>query len=137
MPGLKKHQPPGGWDAVLCMSGVAEESFQWFRTTKTVCVLHRGSTHIRHQWKLLKEEENRAGLPISKPSDWIISREEREYQLADAIRVQSPFALEGFQQFNSSQSSVALIPWASICEVLLQTRNKKKKDFKGSVQVNP
>lgn len=107
---LKKHQPQGGWDAVLCMSGVAEESFEWFRTTKTVCVLHRGSTHIRHQWKLLREEEDRAGLPISKPTDWIISREEREYQLADAIRVQSPFALQGFQQFNSSQSQVALIP---------------------------
>jgi len=107
---VKSHEPPEGWDAILCMSGVAEETFSFYQARHTLCVLHRGSTHIKDQWDILETEEKRTGTFVEKPSPWIIQREEREYQLADLIRVQSPFAYQGFLKMGIPDSKVDLIP---------------------------
>jgi len=107
---LVARQPQGGWDAILSMSGIAEEPFAHFRNTPTLCVLHRGSTHIRDQWEILDQEEKRTGKKVEKPSPWIIEREEKEYQLADLIRIQSPFAYGGFQKFGLPDSKLDIIP---------------------------
>jgi hypothetical protein len=75
------------WDVVYGFSGVSEEAFLALRNTPAVRFLSRGSTHIARQRQLLDEEQNRAGAWIDKPSDWIVRREQREYELADAIHV--------------------------------------------------
>src|SRR5262249_23460475 len=46
--------------------------------------------------RLLREEEVRTATLLDRPSAWMIAREEREYALADAIRVLSSFAHESF-----------------------------------------
>ena len=84
------------WDLIFCWSGVSEEILLKTRNFKTRCILVRGSTHIRTQRCLLDEEEKRAGLRIDKPSDWMLAREEREYELADKIRVLSDFSYKSF-----------------------------------------
>ncbi|HUJ10284.1 MAG TPA: glycosyltransferase family 4 protein [Verrucomicrobiae bacterium] len=86
------------WDFVYCYSGGAEELFRALRYSGISCWLARGSTHIRTQARLLQEEERRAGVPIDKPSPWMIDREEREYSLADVIVTQSTFAAASFPQ---------------------------------------
>jgi len=103
-------EPQGGWDAILCMSGIALEAFQHYRNTKTLCILHRGSTHIRDQWDILNDEELRTGHKVEKPSRWIIQREESEYEACDLIRVQSPFAFSGFLKKGVPDSKIDLIP---------------------------
>jgi glycosyltransferase involved in cell wall biosynthesis len=88
--------PRHKWDIVFSMSGIAKELFTALAGRPTLTILHRGSSHIRTQRQLLEEEERRVGRWIEKPSDWIIAREEREYELADAIHVLSEFAYNSF-----------------------------------------
>lgn len=83
------------WDVVNCWSGVGEEIFSDERVTG-LKVLIRGSSHIRYQSRLLSEESQRAGVSIEQPNDWIISREEREYDLSDVIVAISTFAHNSF-----------------------------------------
>lgn len=84
------------WDEVFCFSGVAEELFRSLNGSGPRRWLVRASSHIRAQAGILEEEERRAGVPIDRPSAWIIAREEREYALADAIVVLSGFARDSF-----------------------------------------
>ncbi len=84
------------WDVVYAFSGVAEESLRARAPDVRLHMLARASTHIRTQDRLLHEEEIRTGASQDRPSPWMIAREQREYALADVIRVLSSFAYETF-----------------------------------------
>jgi colanic acid/amylovoran biosynthesis glycosyltransferase len=84
------------WDVVHSFSGISEEIFNGLRDRPDLRVLARGSTHIATQRQLLDEEELRAGVRVDKPSDWIVEREQREYELADRIFVLGDFAWRTF-----------------------------------------
>ena len=56
----------------------------------------RGSAHIVTQARLLEEEERRVGELQDRPSQWMIAREQREYELVDAIVVLSTFSYSTF-----------------------------------------
>lgn len=86
----------GVWDVVICWSGIAEESFQALKESSAIKFLERGSSHIRTQADLLAQEQSRTGIHQECPSSWMISREEREYLLADTIVVPSSFAYNTF-----------------------------------------
>jgi glycosyltransferase involved in cell wall biosynthesis len=92
------------------MCGIAESLFMALEDRPTLRVLHRGSSHIRTQRQLLEEEERRIGTWIEKPSDWIIAREEREYELADAIHLLSHFAYNSFEEHGVSADKLYLLP---------------------------
>ena len=79
------------FDVVHGFSGVFEETLR-LKGSGILKTLVRGSAHIETQYKLLAEEEQRAGLQLDKPSPWIRAREQREYDLADLIFVLSTFA---------------------------------------------
>jgi len=102
--------PKQNWDMVFSMSGVAEQLFEALSDRQsTLRVLHRGSSHIRTQRRLLEDEERRAGRWIEKPSDWIVAREEREYESADAIHVLSDFARDSFLEQGVPDDKIYLI----------------------------
>jgi glycosyltransferase involved in cell wall biosynthesis len=102
--------PKQEWDVVFSMSGVAGELFEALENRRaTLRVLHRGSSHIRTQRRLLEEEERRAERWIEKPSDWIVAREEREYELADVIHVLSEFARHSFLEAGTSADKLYLL----------------------------
>ncbi len=84
------------WDVVYAFSGVAEESMRARAGGASLHMLVRASAHIRTQDRLLHEEEIRTGSAQERPSPWMIAREQREYTLADVIRVLSSFAYETF-----------------------------------------
>lgn len=86
------------WDVLHVFSGVAEELLTSTHGKRAIRVLMRGSSHIRTQARLLEEEEARAGVPIDRPSPWMIAREEREYELADQVLVPSQFAYDSFRE---------------------------------------
>lgn len=83
------------WDVVYGWSGISEETLRVH--PGKVCLLVRGSAHIRVQARLLEEEEKRVGRALEKPSPWMMAREGREYELADAIVVLSSFAYDTFR----------------------------------------
>ncbi len=84
------------WDVVLCWSGVGEETLRALKGQRALTICHRTSSHIRTQNRLLVEEEQRTGVSQERPSQWMISREEREYDLADIILVPSGFVSQSF-----------------------------------------
>ncbi len=98
------------WDAIHCWSGVAEESLLRSRNRESLNAMMRGSAHILTQARLLKEEEIRTGVRLDRPSDWVIARELREYQLCDIIVVLSTFAYNSFVAQGIPRSKLHLLP---------------------------
>jgi glycosyltransferase involved in cell wall biosynthesis len=97
-------------DVAHCFTGVAEAVLRGRQGQDSIRSIVRGSSHIRVQRRILDEEERRTGLPIDKPSDWMVAREEREYQHADLIITLSQFARNSFLAEGLPASKVVLIP---------------------------
>ncbi|MGH9256333.1 MAG: glycosyltransferase family 4 protein [Vicinamibacterales bacterium] len=74
----------------------------------TVC--DRGSSHIRAQDALLREEAARTGVPAPSTDPRFIAKEEAEYDEADAIFVPSTFARESFLRTGIASHKVVAIP---------------------------
>ena len=97
------------WDVVYCFSGVAEEAFRAVSSTAALRVLVRESSHIRTQDRLLCEEELRTGIRQERPCAWTIAREEREYALADIIRLLSSFTYQTFVDEGVRRSKLRVV----------------------------
>ncbi|KYC36867.1 glycosyltransferase [Scytonema hofmannii PCC 7110] len=97
------------YQVVYVFSGIAEEIFQVLSEQPIHKTLVRGSSHIRTQFQLLLEEEKRTGKTVEKPSEWIIAREEREYQLADTVICLSAFAQQSFIHRNISKDKLKVL----------------------------
>ncbi len=98
------------WDVIHCWSGVSEELLAAFRGRRAVTLLMRGSSHIRVQDALLREEESRSGQALDRPSRWMIERETREYALADHVLVLSSFARRTFLDEGEPAERVSMLP---------------------------
>jgi glycosyltransferase involved in cell wall biosynthesis len=98
------------WDVVHCWSGVSEEILHALEGTKTLKFLTRASAHIRVQARILEVEQTRTGTPMDQPSSWMIDREEREYALADRIKVLSSFAYQTFIDEGIPPEKLCLLP---------------------------
>lgn len=98
------------WDAVLVFSQFAEEILRALRSCKTLKILNRENSHIKIQARILEEESRRTGISVWQPSSWAIAREEREYQLADRIRVVAHFSRQTFLDEGVPAEKVWCIP---------------------------
>ena len=96
------------FDAALCWSGIAEETF---KSAAAVKLLNRSAFEIAAQRRLLEEEAERVGKPIALPSQWEIEREHREYALADYIVVPSTGVKRSFEP-TAYSAKVVVIPFA-------------------------
>ncbi|WP_374594285.1 glycosyltransferase family 4 protein [Aquabacterium sp.] len=79
------------------------------RGARYVC--DRGSTHIRVQDRLLKEEHARWGVPFAGIDPRIVEREEAEYSEADCITVPSAFNVESFLSQGVPAAKVHKLPY--------------------------
>jgi glycosyltransferase involved in cell wall biosynthesis len=105
-----KHLQNSDYDVVHAFSGIGEEIFLALANKPILKTLVRASADIRTQYELLSEEEKRAGVTVNKPSDWIIAREEREYQLADYVFVLSSFSKQSFIERNFDPNKLPVLP---------------------------
>jgi colanic acid/amylovoran biosynthesis glycosyltransferase len=99
----------GEWDVIHSFSGVAENIFLSELDARRHFMV-RGSSHIRYQDQILREESGRAAVPLERPTQWIIDREEREYALCDQILLLSTFALDSFVEHGVPRSKLSLFP---------------------------
>jgi len=74
-------------------------------------VCDRGSSHIRYQDRILREEHSRWGIPFRGVDPRIIDREEAEYEQADAILVPSTFVRQSFVAMGVAESKLRLAPY--------------------------
>ena len=93
------------------MSGSALKTGEVARERGSKFVCDRGSSHIRFQDRILREEHKLQGIAFAGIDTRVIEREEEEYELADAITVPSSFALESFVGLGVSRSKLRLAPY--------------------------
>jgi glycosyltransferase involved in cell wall biosynthesis len=91
---VERHLPP--CDIFVGLSGSALRSGRQARRLGARYVCDRGSTHIRVQDRLLREEHERWGLPYGGIDPRVIEGEEAEYAEADRITVPSGFNVRSF-----------------------------------------
>jgi len=97
-------------DVSYAFSGIAEELFRALgKDYPGIKLVVRGSAHIRTQRDLLADEERRCGIPVDKPTDWNVHREEREYSLADRVVVLSSFARNSFLEQGFEVEKILLL----------------------------
>lgn len=79
------------------------------RGAKYVC--DRGSSHIRFQDQIMREEYDRQNIPVIGVDPRIIEREVDEYEEADLIAVPSKFALDTFVSYGVPAKKMRLVPY--------------------------
>lgn len=93
----------------LSGSGLKAGKMQQARGGRYVC--DRGSSHIRVQDTLLREEHQAWGLPFDGIDLRAIEREEAEYAQADCITVPSGFAFRSFLDQGVASEKMRLLPY--------------------------
>ena len=93
----------------LSGSGLACGTAAQQRGAKYIC--DRGSSHIRYQDTILREEFTRWGEPFRGIDPRIIIKEEAEYEAADFITVPSTFAYRSFREMGVPASRLRKIPY--------------------------
>lgn len=96
------------WDVSYTWSSVSLEHLRAPRTA-VVRLLARGSTHICWQDAQIEAEVMRADAPLERPLQGIISRERREYELADSVVVLSRFCQGTFLEQGHSETAVRVM----------------------------
>ena len=79
------------------------------RGIKYVC--DRGSTHIRVQDQLIRDEDERWGMKSSGVDPWVMAREEAEYAAADCITVPSSFNVRSFISQGVPEAKLRKLPY--------------------------
>jgi len=94
---------------------------------KYVC--DRGSSHIRFQERILREEYERQGIAFGGIDPRVIAREEAEYASADVIAVPSTFAFDTFPQFGIPREKMRLIPYGVELHNFYPSAVRSKSEF--------
>jgi glycosyltransferase involved in cell wall biosynthesis len=97
-------------DAYVALSGSGLKSGRRAQELGARYVCDRGSSHIRHQNRVVTEEMRRWGMEIKGVDPYFIDREEAEYARADAVTVPSEFAYRSFLEMGFPEERLARIP---------------------------
>ncbi len=102
----------GPCDAFVALSSVGLTSSRTAKRYGALYVCDRGSSHIRYQDRIVREEHERFGVKEFVGVDPRIgSREEQEYEKADLITVPSTFALGSFVEAGVPESKLRVVPY--------------------------
>ncbi len=99
-------------DVVVGWSAMALHTHRRARALGARTVVERGSSHIVYQREVLEEEMRRWGVRGAAPSDdWMLERELREYEEADAIGIASDFVRRSFVAKGVPESKLIQVPY--------------------------
>jgi starch synthase len=96
---------------VLSGSGLACGREAQKRGAKYIC--DRGSSHIRYQDAILREEFRRWGETFAGIDPRVIAKEESEYEVCDVITVPSAFAYRSFLEMGVPESKLRKVPYGA------------------------
>jgi glycosyltransferase involved in cell wall biosynthesis len=94
-----------------------------------IYVCDRGSSHIRFQNQLLREEFELQGIRHRGIDPRVVDREEEEYALADAIVLPSQFAYRSFLQMGVAAEKLKLAPYGVELGAFHKTCDPEPSDF--------
>jgi len=99
-------------DLVVAWSGMALHTHRRARALGARTVVERGSTHIAYQREILDEEYRRWGIKSTDLFDeWMVEKELREYEEADAIAIPSAFVRRTFVSKGVSGDKLIEVPY--------------------------
>jgi alpha-maltose-1-phosphate synthase len=93
-------------------------------------ICDRGSSHIRFQDRILREEYQRQGIPFPGIDPRVIACEEAEYEAADLITVPSTFALNTFVECGVPRQKMRLVPYGVDLSAFYPCVQKSDKEFR-------
>lgn len=93
-------------------------------------ICDRGSSHIRYQDTILREEHFRWKIPYKGIDPRIIDKEEAEYDTADLITVPSEFVRKSFIAQGVSPNKVRIIPYGVRLERFKPISKPKTEEFR-------
>lgn len=94
----------------------------------SIIILERGSSHIKYQNKILKNEYSSLGLNF-EISDIYIQNEIKNYDLVDYISIPSIFSLKTFLSYNTPRSKLIVNPYGSDLSKFYNKNVNKNKEF--------
>lgn len=100
-----------GINVFVGLSGSALLSGRACKSRGVKFVLDRGSSHIRTQDRLLREENELWGMHADVVDPWVIEREEAEYSEADCITVPSTFNVTSFLENGIPIKKIKRLPY--------------------------
>jgi alpha-maltose-1-phosphate synthase len=98
-------------DVYVGLSGSALKAGQRQQARGGRYVCDRGSSHIRVQDRLLREEHKEWGIAFDGIDERAVDREEAEYEQADCITVPSGFAFRSFIERGIAIEKMRLLPY--------------------------
>ena len=117
-------------DLLIGWSGFSKFSFLKAKKFKCIKILERGSSHIKFQKEILKDEYLKLGIKPNIPSDKMIDKEIEEYDLADYIFVPSQFVKDTFLKYGFSDKKIVKIPYGVDLKEFQIIENSKLEDDK-------
>ena len=114
-------------DILVGWSGFSKKSFLNASKYNCIKILERGSSHIKFQEEILKNEYLKLGIRPTLPSKKMIQKELEEYQLADFISVPSDFVKQSFIKYGILESKIIKIPYGVDLKEFEVISNEKKK----------
>lgn len=98
------------------------------KSPNSIIILERGSSHIVHQYNLLKKEYDTLKEKLIFPSKNILT-ELKNYEVADYISIPSKFALDSFLSFNFPKEKLFLNPYGSDLSKFYPKKINKNQKF--------
>ncbi|TNM65320.1 glycosyltransferase family 4 protein [Aliirhizobium smilacinae] len=96
---------------LIALSGQGYKSGRRAKSVGGRYICDRGSTHIRYQDRLLREEHRRWKVEWSGVDPLVIAKEEKEYELADLISIPSTFCETSFVEMGVDPAKLRRIPY--------------------------
>jgi starch synthase len=124
---VAKHIPR--CDVFSGLSGSALHSGRAAQSRGAKYICDRGSSHIRFQDQILREEYDRQGIPYTGVDPRVIHREMAEYEAADAITVPSTFALDTFIKAGVDRRKMRLVSYGVDLQTFFPCAEKSAKEF--------
>lgn len=99
-------------DLVVAWAGMALHTHRRARSQGARTVVERGSAHIAYQCEILDDELRRWGIDGRATADpWMLEKELREYEEADAIGIASDFVRRSFVAKGIPESKLIQVPY--------------------------
>ena len=111
---VSKRLQPGG--TLIALSGSGLRSGTWIKQNGGRYFCDRGSSHIRFQDEILREEYARWKVPFAGIDPRVIAQEEAEYDMADSVSVPSKFVADSFVRMGYPREKLFLNPYGARLE---------------------
>jgi glycosyltransferase involved in cell wall biosynthesis len=115
--------------ALIALSGQGKHSGRKVKALGGVYICDRGSSHIRYQDMVLREESRRWGTEWIGVHPSVLAKEEEEYHEADIISVPSQFCMRSFAEMGVPADKMRLVPYGGRLDRFKPVGNPDQNEF--------